>query len=987
MNANTTNLEHLLSYLDPNMSRDEWLRVAMALKRDDEGNFGLFDAWSSGGETYHPQDCEDVWRQQPKDGGATVGTLIYWAKQNGFGTGVNYKPIKPKPRKTPEDKPKRDTTAKDLREWHSLASSGSSTYLDRKDVADVSCEAVRFADGYISALIQAFGDEGKLVPRGVQKIFDRPLASGTNKLFSSGLAKKGAFIVLGNIDDIHGGAIICEGLSTGLTIKKAGARLVLCALDAGNIAPVVESIRTLYPDTPLTIASDNDQKTKGNPGYTKALDAAYTFGCALSVADFTGVSASGTDFNDLAAVGDLDLVRFQLRDARQPESQKYLPPLRFGTGTHVLKAAHGQGKTTQIKANVTRWISEGLRVLYITHSAALAKDAGAKLDLDCYEDTPGDLIKATSRLSICVNSLYRLQDDKGNVTPFDVVIIDESEQFVEALGGSHIGSKSKVLKALRQLTTKASTVICADADAGVLTDAMLDRWRPQDDVKRLEHAYPVGEDRTVNLQPSQGDLYKAILDSDVPTFTVTNVKAQANIITALLEHNGKTVKTITGDTSGNEQDFLRDIEKNAQRDGIQHVVCSPSVKTGNDLSGGYFKRVCGVFSSRIGKPESALQALWRVRTEVDYHLFVDPTKRHEFVNINAKYSSTQAYEDHLTGNKLATLARFDDYTALRKLSERLTQTAQRDYKGNLLVLMTKQGFTFTTGEHDPSTKALVKLGRELAQKARFDAIEFDDSFETIRDNLRGFYRLSESDPIRPWIEQDNDGRYRKQIERLEQATGNALDSFIDEVLERVDVRDDMPNIASWREFNQRVLEAVGFRTVVRLWQKGVLEQLELPRYSKNTLEPLRQWIESNRVRLSGLLPLPSPEQLQGRLVFYVGRWLKRLGLKHRAVGKNAKGMYSLECEALSLACEVLKRRGREFVEIDILENSLPTLTHVTTSPPFDPLPVFRRALEQGLLDAKASSLAKIRQWLATGNRVMLQKAYEAMPKDMKAVMT
>jgi hypothetical protein len=131
------------------------------------------------------------------------------------------------------------------------------------------------------------------------------------------------------------------------------------------------------------------------------------------------------------------------------------------------------------------------------------------------------------------------------------------------------------------------------------------------------------------------------------------------------------------------------------------------------------------------------------------------------------------------------------------------------------------------------------------------------------------------------------------------------------------------------------------------------------------------------------MELPSPEQLKNRLVLYVGRWLQKLGLNHRAVGKNAKGMYALEIASVDMAFQTMKRRGREFVESLVLVNSLPTSANLTTSPPFDPLPVFRRALERGILTAKAATLAKIREWIDAGNRTMLQKAYELMPNDMK----
>jgi hypothetical protein len=134
------------------------------------------------------------------------------------------------------------------------------------------------------------------------------------------------------------------------------------------------------------------------------------------------------------------------------------------------------------------------------------------------------------------------------------------------------------------------------------------------------------------------------------------------------------------------------------------------------------------------------------------------------------------------------------------------------------------------------------------------------------------------------------------------------------------------------------------------------------------------------------MELPTLEQLKNRLVLYVGRWLQKLGLNHRAVGKNAKGMYALEIASVDMAFQTMKRRGREFVESLVLVNSLPTLSHVTTSPPFDPLQWFKAALDRGILTVKASSLAKIRQWVDAGNRTMLTKAYEVMPQHMKEAM-
>ncbi|MBF0348337.1 MAG: PriCT-2 domain-containing protein [Magnetococcales bacterium] len=56
-------IKSALSALTPNLDRDEWVRIAMALKAGlgDEG-FQVFDSWSSGGTAYSQADARDVWR-------------------------------------------------------------------------------------------------------------------------------------------------------------------------------------------------------------------------------------------------------------------------------------------------------------------------------------------------------------------------------------------------------------------------------------------------------------------------------------------------------------------------------------------------------------------------------------------------------------------------------------------------------------------------------------------------------------------------------------------------------------------------------------------------------------------------------------------------------------------------------------------------------------------------------------------------------------
>lgn len=89
--------------------------------------------------------------------------------------------------------------------------------------------------------------------------------------------------------------IVCEGYATGATLHQETGERVFCAMSAGNLLPVARTVRKLYPGGRIVIAADNDAHTPGNPGLTKAHEAARAVGAAVAVPPIPG------DFNDWAA--------------------------------------------------------------------------------------------------------------------------------------------------------------------------------------------------------------------------------------------------------------------------------------------------------------------------------------------------------------------------------------------------------------------------------------------------------------------------------------------------------------------------------------------------------------------------------------------------------------------------------------------------------------------------------------------------------------
>jgi putative DNA primase/helicase len=121
--------------------------------------------------------------------------------------------------------------------------------------------------------------------------------------------KKGNCFTIGKPGDT---GYLCEGFATGATIHEAMGGFVVVGFDAGNLQPVAERIRREYPDIKIIIAADNDVGTEGNPGLTKAKEAAAAVNGLVVYPTFKEVSGNGkpfSDFNDLFLLDGAEAVK------------------------------------------------------------------------------------------------------------------------------------------------------------------------------------------------------------------------------------------------------------------------------------------------------------------------------------------------------------------------------------------------------------------------------------------------------------------------------------------------------------------------------------------------------------------------------------------------------------------------------------------------------------------------------------------------------
>ena len=103
--------------------------------------------------------------------------------------------------------------------------------------------------------------------------------------------------------------IVCEGYATGATLHAATGDPVVIAFTCGNLLAVGKALRARYANARIVFAADNDDATAGNPGVSKAMEAAFEIGAVVAVPRRPG------DFNDLASEYDIEAVRLSIAAA------------------------------------------------------------------------------------------------------------------------------------------------------------------------------------------------------------------------------------------------------------------------------------------------------------------------------------------------------------------------------------------------------------------------------------------------------------------------------------------------------------------------------------------------------------------------------------------------------------------------------------------------------------------------------------------------
>lgn len=254
--------------------------------------------------------------------------------------------IKDKQRKAEAEK----IAAKAAKIWKAASKEGEIEYLERKQCGT---NGARFYKDMLA--VPAYRD-GKIATM-------QMISADGSKKFLTGGDLVGGYFPIATAKDDKSVLLLCEGFSTGDSIRKATGLPVICCFNAGNLLPVAQAMRKKYPDSLLIICADNDEYTQirgeyKNVGLEKAKQAAIKAGGARVIfPEFENNSEELklSDFNDAYIAQGADYVKNRigaaLKNAAPAESGRGESPVD-DTGFVEQQAKGEESAPVQSSANM-----------------------------------------------------------------------------------------------------------------------------------------------------------------------------------------------------------------------------------------------------------------------------------------------------------------------------------------------------------------------------------------------------------------------------------------------------------------------------------------------------------------------------------------------------------------------------------------------------------------------------------------------------------
>lgn len=507
---------------------------------------------------------------------------------------------------------------------------------------------------------------------------------------------------------------------------------------------------------------------------------------------------------------------------------KYLPPVLISGGVALVRSPKGSGKTAGIEGIVSQARLSGKSVLMIGHRRTLLSELSARLGLKCYlqdEDrqftstlSPAKANKARQQFSKKRPDYYAVSIDSLAMRlpwprPFDIVIIDESEQVLSHICAKTIDDPQPILKILQHYITNTPCLYMFDADLNKITTGFVTRCRatreakpsdPLDTLLRIVNL-PKMEQRKCQVFEDASDLQADLLQSlteNKRVFVACNSKRRAEGLAGWLKGllPDARVLLVTADDKDEPavRAFLGDVPTKFLL--YDAVIASPAIGTGIDITfpGGEQKidTVYGFFDSQINTHYDIDQQLGRVRNpgavkvwisdEEDYFETETDAIKLELVLTGKTNMAITGYEPdgapvYNMEDPLLNL-QADAYAAIRASQNRLQHYFLEHTRHNswLIEHISKSdnhgaatdltaSFAAIDAGRVKSLLTAQRITRErhddyLTEREQGGAIGIEARYEVERYEIEYFYGQTITEDL---IKLDDGGRYRAKVERFE----------------------------------------------------------------------------------------------------------------------------------------------------------------------------------------------------------------------------
>ena len=665
------------------------------------------------------------------------------------------------------------------------------------------------------------------------------------------------------------------------------------------------------------------------------------------------------------------------------------------SGLTLIKSPKGSGKTTFLERELNGVIEhyatlEELEentepddfysdetVLLIGHRQALIGELCQRLELNCYLDDKmreyGDQIIRRRRYGVCLDSLWRVEDQE-----YDTIVIDEVEQVLAHFFSDTLGEKRYGIFALfSNLLRKAKKIIALDADLGwttytTLTDLIRASDQNQTRGKAKKHQDKQvqvevylnqwkPEGRVIHIHPSVSQIIYMIKQDVIRgarIFVTSNSKAKIKALDASLQkfesELGRKIEriAITSENSKNAdiQTFIKNIKTQCLK--YQVILSSPSLGTGIDISFANGEQeidsVYGLFENQINSHFEVDQQVARVRNPKQIHVWVSPST----FDFETEFEVVK--QDYLRRNLLNTLGggsfmfssnasnEYESFLKLAALVISQQRASKNQLKKNFIEYRQKQGWTVIQVPADEDHKkqglelfrAGVKLAKEeraqkllharVLDKREYDAMEEkleDESSELspdqwwsyLRTRLELFYRQPISREI---IDMDSEGKFRRAVSMYELFSQISNQSYKEFAQKRSSDKHKKFTKQYLQLFKDRRAQAVVIHTLLSttpIFNDGTFD-LDLI----FTQDDLKRFVKASRL-LKGFvetqLEINTQLDLEKKPPQHLNKILGVIGLRHVSVQKTNKGgkpinKYQLDRNILDKMTEVVERRGQ-----------------------------------------------------------------------------